>query len=100
MTLLDGYLFRPEGNGPFPAIVALHGCSGLISKRGKLNARFLDWGRLLAGPWVMLFFSLTALIRAKYQRHVRGRTGADFLRIEKDPEMQMVHRSGSKHNLL
>jgi dienelactone hydrolase len=56
MTLLDGYLFRPEGNGPFPAIVALHGCSGLFTKRGKLNARFLDWGRRLAGlGYVVLF---------------------------------------------
>ncbi len=56
MTLLDGYLFHPEGNGPFPAIVALHGCSGLFTKRGKLNSRFLDWSRCLAGlGYVVLF---------------------------------------------
>jgi dienelactone hydrolase len=55
-TLLDGYLFRPEGKGPFPALVALHGCSGLFTKRGTLNARFSDWGRRLAGlGYVVLF---------------------------------------------
>src|SRR6185503_4905090 len=29
---IDAYLSRPEGNGPFPAIVYLHGCSGLSEK--------------------------------------------------------------------
>lgn len=55
-TLLDGYLFRPEGNGPSPSIVALHGCAGLFLKSGRLNARFADWGRRLAGlGYVVLF---------------------------------------------
>jgi dienelactone hydrolase len=27
--LIDGYLARPEGTGPFPAVVHLHGCAGL-----------------------------------------------------------------------
>jgi dienelactone hydrolase len=26
---LRGFLAKPDGNGPFPAVVALHGCSGL-----------------------------------------------------------------------
>ena len=26
---LHGSLAKPEGKGPFPAIVALHGCNGL-----------------------------------------------------------------------
>ena len=28
-TTLDGYLSKPEGDGPFPAVVLQHGCSGL-----------------------------------------------------------------------
>ncbi len=28
-VVLDGYLIRPDGAGPFPAVVLLHGCSGL-----------------------------------------------------------------------
>lgn len=29
-TMLDGYLCRPAGAGPSPAIVGLHGCSGMF----------------------------------------------------------------------
>ena len=39
-----GYLSRPDGPGPFPAVVLLHGCSG----RGKWNTlwaeRLVSWG--------------------------------------------------------
>lgn len=31
-TPLIGYLSRPQGNGPFPAIIVLHGCGGLGKK--------------------------------------------------------------------
>jgi dienelactone hydrolase len=55
-TMLDGYVFRPDGNGPFPAIVALHGCSGLFMRSGRLNARFADWGSRLSDlGYVVLF---------------------------------------------
>jgi dienelactone hydrolase len=39
---LSGYLYRPDGPGPFPAVVMLHGCSGLMTPSGKIrsNARF------------------------------------------------------------
>src|SRR5262245_17988745 len=39
---LAGYLYRPDGPGPFPAVVMLHGCSGLMTRSGKVrsNARF------------------------------------------------------------
>ncbi len=47
-TLLKGYLFRPKGQGPFPAVVALHGCGGLFKKNGEFNPRDLEWGQRLA----------------------------------------------------
>src|SRR5215216_5940727 len=28
---ITGKLYRPTGNGPFPAVVMLHGCSGIFS---------------------------------------------------------------------
>jgi dienelactone hydrolase len=31
-TMLDGYLFRPDGPGPRPAVVFMHGCGGLFSR--------------------------------------------------------------------
>lgn len=44
-TAISAYLMRPEGAGPFPAVVGLHGCSGPLDKEGRLNRRLLDWGR-------------------------------------------------------
>jgi dienelactone hydrolase len=47
-TPLLGWLLRPPGPGPFPAVVALHGCGGLYARRGDLNGRHRDW----AERWV------------------------------------------------
>ncbi len=40
---LKARLTKPEGGGPFPAVVLLHGCSGMQWKRDHLWARRL-WG--------------------------------------------------------
>jgi dienelactone hydrolase len=45
---LDAVLYRPSGPGPFPAVVALHGCGGLWRDNGKLSLRHSDWGERLA----------------------------------------------------
>src|SRR5437764_2957097 len=53
---LRGILYRPEGAGPFPAVVALHGCGGIFNRSGKLVSRFADWGdRLVAAGLAVLF---------------------------------------------
>lgn len=39
-TAIVGYLFRPNGPGPFPAVVLLHGCDGL-SWRGPQQSAWL-----------------------------------------------------------
>lgn len=42
---LDGYLTRPQGEGPFPAVVVLHGCEGLFPSRRKTwSERLSSWG--------------------------------------------------------
>jgi len=46
-TRLQGRIMRPSGTGPFPAVVLLHGCSGLYTKAGALSARHLWWARTL-----------------------------------------------------
>jgi dienelactone hydrolase len=52
---LRGVLYRPSGAGPFPAVVALHGCSGLYGKDGGLSPRHSDWAqRLSAQGFVVL----------------------------------------------
>jgi dienelactone hydrolase len=48
--IIDGFLTKPEGNGPFPAIVHLHGCGGLPKAfkagtvKGQWSERLAAWG--------------------------------------------------------
>jgi len=53
---LHGVLFRPEGPGPFPGVVALHGCESLINRSGKIVGRFADWGERLAAAGLAAIF--------------------------------------------
>lgn len=41
---LHGYLTRPKGAGPFPAVVLLHSCLGLPSNRQAIGAQLAGWG--------------------------------------------------------
>ncbi|MBE1707620.1 MULTISPECIES: dienelactone hydrolase family protein [Mesorhizobium] len=55
---LDAMLFKPQGQGPFPAVVAMHGCSGLWSSKNsaELSPRHADWGRRLAALGYVVIF--------------------------------------------
>jgi dienelactone hydrolase len=56
-------LYKPEGSGPFPAIVLLHQCGGLRSPDGKRsNTSMLDWARVAVarGYAVLLVDSLSS----------------------------------------
>ena len=55
-TTLHGVLFRPDGAGPFPGVVALHGCESLINSSGKIAPRFADWGDRLAAAGLAVIF--------------------------------------------
>ena len=39
-----GYLTRPKGAGPFPAVVLLHTCLGLPEQRAAIGRRIAAWG--------------------------------------------------------
>ena len=41
---VQGYLTRPKGAGPFPAVVLLHTCLGLPEGRAALGERIAGWG--------------------------------------------------------
>ena len=44
---LRGILYRPAGAGPFPAVVLLHGCSGLWGRNQEPTASHAFWARHL-----------------------------------------------------
>jgi dienelactone hydrolase len=41
-------LYRPAGPGPHPAVIALHGCGGLLNAKMQPSARHADWGEKLS----------------------------------------------------
>jgi dienelactone hydrolase len=55
-TTLRGVVFRPEGAGPFPGVVALHGCESLVNRSGKMAPHFSDWGERLAAAGLAVIF--------------------------------------------
>lgn len=42
-TMLDGYLYRPRGPGPHPAVIGLHGCSGMMTPVGGILPIEFAW---------------------------------------------------------
>jgi dienelactone hydrolase len=53
-TSLRAIVIKPGGDGPFPAVIGLHGCAGL--RAGGLDARSADWaGRLVAAGFLVIF---------------------------------------------
>lgn len=54
--ILHAQLYKPEGAGPFPTVIALHGCGGLSGHSDPVLPRYRDWAeRLLkAGNAVLL----------------------------------------------
>jgi dienelactone hydrolase len=45
---LSALQYRPRGDGPFPAIVLLHGCSGMYTASGDVTPSHRRWAELLA----------------------------------------------------
>src|SRR5881227_2560764 len=44
---LHAQLFKPEGAGPFPTVIALHGCGGLNGQSDQIQPRYRDWAEQL-----------------------------------------------------
>jgi dienelactone hydrolase len=45
--ILHAQLFKPEGNGPYPVVIALHGCGGLAGHSEPVLPRYRDWAERL-----------------------------------------------------
>ena len=55
-AILHAQLFKPEGNGPFPVVIALHGCGGLSGHSEPVQVRYRDWAEeLLKDSKAVLF---------------------------------------------
>jgi dienelactone hydrolase len=53
---LHAVLYRPEGPGPFPAIVALHDCGGLTQRPNTETQLYSEWAKaLVADGFVVMF---------------------------------------------
>jgi dienelactone hydrolase len=46
-TVLRAQLYKPEGDGPFPVVIALHGCGGLGGHSEPVQVRYRDWAEQL-----------------------------------------------------
>jgi dienelactone hydrolase len=45
--MLHAQLYKPAGEGPFPTVIALHGCGGLGGQSEPVLARYRDWAEQL-----------------------------------------------------
>lgn len=72
---ITAQLYRPAGNGPFPAIVAMHGCGGLYDAAGRPYPHFAGWGEKLAAQgFAVLFPDSYGSRKQGAQCRVRART--------------------------
>jgi dienelactone hydrolase len=53
---LHATLYRPDGAGPFPAVVALHDCGGLIHRPMTQAQLYDEWARLLVAQGFVVLF--------------------------------------------
>ena len=52
---LHAQLYKPDGDGPFPTVIALHGCGGLGGHSEQVAPRYRDWAeQLLKGGYAVL----------------------------------------------
>ena len=53
---LRALLYKPDGDGPFPTVIAMHGCDGLTERPEAIQPRYRDWAEhlLKAGHAVLL----------------------------------------------
>ena len=53
---LHATLYRPEGDGPFPAVVALHDCGGLVQRPAAQAQLYGEWAKFLVGKGYAVLF--------------------------------------------
>ena len=46
-AVLHAQLYKPDGGGPFPVVIGLHGCGGLAGRSEQVAPRYRDWAEQL-----------------------------------------------------
>ncbi len=84
-------MYKPEGPGPFPALVLQHQCGGLKGERGWINASMLEWARkaVAQGYVVLLIDSLSARGVSSVCMGAKG--GVNFARGVRDTLQAAEH---------
>ncbi len=53
---LKAILYRPDGAGPFPAVIGMHDCAGLINAAGAVASKYRDWAQALVKDGFLVLF--------------------------------------------
>jgi dienelactone hydrolase len=53
---LHATLYKPDGPGPFPAVVALHDCGGLTHRPATMKQLYNEWASLLVAQGFVVLF--------------------------------------------
>jgi dienelactone hydrolase len=68
--LLEGILFRPPGDGPFPAVVMIHGCRGIQPYQKKWAKSLMNQGYLALIVDSFTTRNETDICRDRHRRHL------------------------------
>ncbi len=72
--VLHAQLYKPDGDGPFPVVIALHGCGGLAGHSEPVQPRYRDWAeQLLKGGKAVLLPDSYGSRELGPQCHVKDR---------------------------
>ena len=64
--ILHAQLYKPDGGGPFPTVIALHGCGGLAGNSEPVQPRYRDWAEQLLNE------GMAVLLPDSYGSHELG----------------------------
>jgi len=53
---LRAFLFKPDGGGPFPTVVAIHGCGGLSESSSQIRTTYQAWADFLTKAGYAVLF--------------------------------------------
>jgi dienelactone hydrolase len=84
-------IFKPDGSGPFPALVLLHQCGGLLAATKNPNISMLDWAKEAVGRGYVAFLLDSMSQRGAKTLCEGPQMGVSFPRGAKDVLQAVEH---------